>query len=38
MILSNFTLVIITVSAKELTFLYALSHFDFSQSLPRPTS
>ena len=27
--LSHFTLVIIAVSAEELTFLYALSHFDF---------
>ena len=27
--LSQFTLVIIAVSAEELTFLYVLSHFDF---------
>ena len=27
--LSNFTLVTIAVSAKELTFLYAISHFDY---------
>ena len=27
--LSHFTIVIIAESAKELTFLYALSHFDF---------
>ena len=27
--LGHFTLVIIAVSAEELTFLYVLSHFDF---------